>query len=267
MGTVYKKIIARQLPTGAELFTRHGERSAKWKTAKGKARTAKVTTGNDGSDRLLVEGGTYFAKFRNGAGIVRKVPTGCRDETAARRVLRDLERRAELVKAGVMTNIEDAAADFQTQPLETHLAAYAMHLESSGVSEQYRVEAIRRVERVVDDCEFRQLADLNRHRVERWLLGIARPRLVGEKLQPGTSARTRNSYRTDLAGFCNWCIQAGRLTSNPFACSRWTARPQPRCERPALTTRPRLYQCLYLRVTIRAISGHLLTIQPSAKSL
>ena len=53
MGTIYKKTYTKPLPAGAEIFVRKGERLARWK-AKGKARTALLTTGIDGTERILV---------------------------------------------------------------------------------------------------------------------------------------------------------------------------------------------------------------------
>src|SRR5215510_2571370 len=102
MGTVFKKQVTRPLPAGAELFTRKGERFARWKDRRGKTRTAPLTVGQDGTDRILTESPCYVAKYRDGAGVVQTVATGCRDEQAARRVLADLERKAELVRSGVM---------------------------------------------------------------------------------------------------------------------------------------------------------------------
>ena len=95
MGTVYKETFTKPLPAGAKIIVRKGQRLAEWKDAKGKTRTAPLTAAGD---RITVEAGTYTAKYRDGSGIVRKVSTGCRDESAARSVLADLERRAELVK-------------------------------------------------------------------------------------------------------------------------------------------------------------------------
>src|SRR5882672_339364 len=128
MGTVFKKTVTKPLPAGAEIFTRKGQRFARWRDAKGKTRNAGVTTGNDGTDRLTLESSTYYAKYRDGGRIVRVVPTGCKDETAARSVLADLERRAELVKAGVMTANEDQIADHQTTSLADHFAAFDAYL-------------------------------------------------------------------------------------------------------------------------------------------
>ena len=130
MGAVYKKTATKPLPAGAELFTKHGERLARWKPSKGKARTAPVTTGRDGTARIVVTVGTYLAKFRDGDGLVCEVSTGCRDEDAARSVLGKLERRAELVKSEVITTAEAATADHQRTPIADHFAAYLNHIRA-----------------------------------------------------------------------------------------------------------------------------------------
>jgi hypothetical protein len=195
MGTVYKPTFTKPLPMGAEIVTAKGQPVARWKPDDGKLQTAPVTTGKAGELRIVVRSATYVAKYRDGAGYVRKVATGCRDESAARSVLRDLERRAELVNAGVMTTAQNAAADYQTLPLELHLGAYATHLESIGATAGYRVTTHSQIRRVTTDCGFLRLTDLDRQHVERWLLRIARPQQIDGETQPGASARTRNAYR------------------------------------------------------------------------
>ena len=107
MGTVYREQYTAPLPKDAEVVTVKGEQVARWKPTKGRAKTAPVTTGKDGSLRVVIRSATYSAKYRDGQGIVRKVTTGCRDEGAARSVLGELERRSELVRSGVLTAGED----------------------------------------------------------------------------------------------------------------------------------------------------------------
>ncbi len=80
MGTIFKKTFTKPLPVDAKIVSREGERLAQWKTAKGKARTAPLTLGEDGSERILITAGTYTAKYRDGSGLVQEVATGCRDE-------------------------------------------------------------------------------------------------------------------------------------------------------------------------------------------
>src|SRR6266545_1764126 len=206
MGTVFKKQTTRPLPSGAEIFVRKGERFARWK-CKGKTRTAPLTTGQDGADRIVTESPYYVAKYRDGAGVVQTVATGCRDETAARQVLADLERRAELVRSNVMTAAEAAIGDQQGEPLTGHLAAYDAFLNAKGASDVHRDHTGYYLRRLAAECPFGTLADLRREGLERWL---------GARAGEGMGAKTRNLYRGALVAFSNWCVQTSRLVSNPF---------------------------------------------------
>jgi hypothetical protein len=47
------------------------------------------------------------------SGRLQEVNTGCRDRGAAQTMLSDLERRAELVRSGVMTASDESVADHQ----------------------------------------------------------------------------------------------------------------------------------------------------------
>ena len=205
MGTVYKKTFTKPLPTGVKFIIRKGKRLAEWKDAKGKTRTAPLTVA---VDRIAVEAGTYTAKYRDGTGIVQDVPTGCRDEQAARSVLADLERRAEMVKGKILTAAEDAIIDHQGTPLADHFASYLAHLEADGTTPEHRVNVNRCLHRIATDCAFACLGDFNREVFERWLVAQAKV---------GMGARTRNIYRAAAVAFCNWCLESGRLIVNPFA--------------------------------------------------
>jgi hypothetical protein len=210
MGTVFKKQVTRPFPQGAEVFTRKGERFARWTDRRGKTRTAPLTTGKNGADRIVTESPYFVAKYRDGAGVVRVVPTGCRDETAARRVLADLERRAELIRSGVVKPAEAAIGEHQATALGAHVTDYLTHLEAAEVSAKHLYEVERRLRRVVADCDFARLADLEPAPVERWLVARAKEDM---------SARTRNTYLVALLAFCNWCVEGSRLAANPSPAS------------------------------------------------
>ena len=111
MGSLRKKNSTRPLPVNAEIVSRNGKRIAQWVDGRGKKKTAEVRVGRDGADRIVVKSRTYTAKYRDADGIVREVATGCRDKQAAQNVLAELERRAELIKANVMTSAEGAVAE------------------------------------------------------------------------------------------------------------------------------------------------------------
>ena len=208
MGSVYKKKVTRPLPAGAELFTKRGEQFAKWKPPKGRAKTAKVTTGKDGSLRIVEESATYLAKFRDGSGVVREVSTGCRDEDAARSVLGKLERRAELVRSDVISSAEASTADHQGTPIADHFGAYLTHQQASGVSARHLADLERIGNRMFRECSIGTLRDVRPEAVELWLANQQAKKM---------SARTRNIHLQTLRGFCKWSTETARLASNPLA--------------------------------------------------
>ena len=227
MGTVYNKTFTKPLPADAEILVRKGERCARWKDSNGKTRTAPLTTGRDSSDRIVVKAGTYTAKYRDGSGVVREKATGCRDETAARQVLLELEKRADKVRAGYRTVAEDAVIDHQGTPLADHVDAYLVHLEAGGTTPEHRGNVERCLKRIADNCRFSMLGDLSQDAFERWLVQMT---------NKGMGARTRNLYRASLLAFCNWCITTDRLTGNPFAkVKKANEDADPRRKRRALT--------------------------------
>jgi len=169
MASVFRKTYTKPLPGGAEIFTRKGEQIARWKDGKGKTRTAPLTTGRDGSDRIVVTAGTYTAKYRDGDGVVREVSTGCRTKDGAFSVLKDLTDRAERVRSKILTVVEAKIADHQHTPLARHFAEYLQHLEAGGASEIYLADTKGLATRLFDECGFNQLPDIQAEPVEKWL--------------------------------------------------------------------------------------------------
>jgi hypothetical protein len=128
--------------------------------------------------------------------VVRVVPTGCRDETAARQVLAELERKAELVRSGVITTAEASVGRHQSTPLDEHFDDFLAHLEAAGTTQEHRANVSRQLRRVAGECSFSRLADLHRETLERWLAA---------QTQQGMGARTRNTYLSAYVSFANWC--------------------------------------------------------------
>lgn len=227
MGAVYRKTVTRPLPEGAELFTRDGQRFARWKPPSGRARVAPVSEGEGGALRILVRAGTWTAKYRDGQGRVVEAPTGCRDEGAGRAVLAELERRAELVRSGVVSPVEDRVSRHAGTALQEHVDAYLAHVRARGRSQTHLRDLRRQLTTVAAECAFRRLADLDREVLERWL---------DSRIDAGKSARTVNGYRVAWFGFGRWCARNHRLAENPFReIGSYSAETDRRRQRRALT--------------------------------
>ncbi len=215
------------LPQDAEIIEKKGQRLARWRNRQGKLQSAPLTVGKDGSTRVLVESRKYIAKYRDASGLVQEVPTGCRDETAARQVLANLEREAELIRSNVMTKTEAAMGQHNVVPIVDHFLLFDEHLQAKGVVSSHRKTTIRYLEWLKDDCGFSSLADLRRETLERWL---------ARESKANRSARSRNAHRDALVTFCNWCIATGRMALNPFsAISKANEKVDPKRQRRAMT--------------------------------
>jgi len=207
MGNVRRKTITKKMPVNAEVIIRNGMKYACWVDGKAKKRTAEVTVGRDGSNRIRFWSTTYTAKYRDANGIVQEVATGCRSKQAAMAVLSNLETRAEKVRSGILTAGEDRIARHQQTPISDHIATYMTKLESSDTSEDHRGNVLRCLNRICDYCRFATLTDMTREAFEQYL---------AHRKKEDDSARTRNLDRASLVAFCNWCVETHRLASNPF---------------------------------------------------
>jgi len=227
MGTVYKPTYTKPLPAHAELSTLKGQRVAKIKPDKGRTQVFPVAEGKDGTLRIVRTSKKYIAKYRDGAGKIQKVSTGCSDEGAARAVLNEHERRAELIRSGVMTVSEDAIADHSSTPLADHFTVYHEHRVARELNAVRIKNTDSRLACLADECGFSQLADLSVEKLIQWL---------SKHKAAGMSPGTRNAYRQELVGFGNWCVQTHRLSTNPFAdVPKANAKADPRRQRRSLT--------------------------------
>ena len=207
MGSVRRKTNTKKFPENAELFIRNDGRFARWVDGRGQKRTAKVTVGRDGLDRIVVQSKTYTAKYRDADGVTREVATGCRDIQAARAILQDLETRAEKVKAGIVSSTEDRISKHQRTPIADHIAAYMTKLDSDDTSADHRDNVSRSLNRIFEHCGYATISDFNRESAEGYF---------AHAKKRGASARTRNLDRSALVAFCNWCIETNRMAANPF---------------------------------------------------
>jgi integrase len=197
------------MPDGAVVFKRGGRKWARWTDGRGQEKTAPV---KPCGKRIELTTATWVARYRDGEGRRREVSTGCRDKTAAQQVLADLVRRAEHVKAGIVTPQQARTADHSSVPVRDHVAAYLEHLKAKTVrgkrvSERHRYNVRLQLERLVGQCRYSLLAHITRESMEAWM---------NRAEAGGMGARTRNTYRAAIVAFCNWCVDTDRLLANPL---------------------------------------------------
>jgi site-specific recombinase XerD len=210
VATIYRKTYPVPIPRGAEIIDRRGQRMARWIDGNGNPKIAPLTAGGT---RILHEAGCWYARYRDLDRKPCRVSTGCHDEQAARKVLADILAEMEKVKAGIITAAELKTAKLADEPVAVHLEQYLEYLRTKRVrgrrvSDAYRYNVRNRLNRLIDQCQFNRLADIQPEKIERWL---------EEAENKNLSAATRNEYLTSLAAFCSWAKKAGRLAVNPVA--------------------------------------------------
>ncbi len=222
MGSVFRPTFTKPIPQDAELVEKNGERFARFRV-NGRMRTVRVTTGDDDAPRLLVESTAYTAKYRDHNGRLVKRSTGCRDEANARRRLSEWESEVERVRAGVLSPADADMSQHTRTPLESHFTAFDTRQQARGTDPKYRENTLRALRTVAAECSFAILADVKPEPVERWLVA---------RTEAGASARTRNLARESWLVFLNWCIETGRLATNPLTgLSKANVKADPRRQR------------------------------------
>jgi|GEM_PF-410420 len=225
MGTLFRKTLRRPIPQSAALVEKNGQRFARWRS-RGKVVTAPVEEA-DGEQKVVVEIGTFYARFRDHTGQTVERSTGCRDETNARQKLAKWEREAEQINAGVIDAAVLEIARAAAGPLDNHIDAYEQALTAANVSAVYKANALRAVRRLKDELGFTSVREIRRDKLEQWL---------ADAVSKGMGARTRNYYRDAIVRFANWLRDAGRLTSHDLnKLPKADERADPKRHRRALT--------------------------------
>jgi integrase len=237
MGTIYQKSVTLALPASATITTKERratpkelradssrltieESRATWTDRKGEKRSGVVVDGLKKTLRVRVKTETYYAKFRDGSGNIREVPTGCRDKQAAKSKLAELESQAEKIRAGVITSQDAETGKHAKRPVVDHIADYCDYLTQEDKHPDRVKTTKKRLLEVADACDFRRLHDMNADKFLKWL---------SVELQKDRSLATLNEYIGTMISFGYWLtgkrvrnkkasmLGDKRLELNPFA--------------------------------------------------
>ncbi len=213
MASMFRKTYTQPLPKHAEIVERRGRQMVMWIDRRGRKQYDEITTGRQGQIKIIRESPTWFVRYRDADGLEQIKSTGCKDEQAARQVMADVLRRVEHVKSGILSREQDRQADFADRSIAEHIAAYLEHLKAKTVrgkrvSAHHRRNVKHQLERVVAECGFRRVGDISCEAMEHWMNG---------REAEGMAGRTRNTHRSAIVAFSNWCVESGRLSFNALA--------------------------------------------------
>ena len=237
MAAVYKKKYPTPMPEGAEIVERRGKKMARWTNGKGQERIAEVL--DDGRVQFISD--CWYVRYTDASGKMRRESTGCRDKRAAERALADILSNVEKVKVGVVTPTEMVAVGHLDTPLTKHTGHYLADLavrnvRGRRVSPKHVKHVRDGLTRVISECGFKTLRDIDRRAVHRWMDKKATsPRNPDDPDSEPLSARTINMHRSAIVAFCNWRVAEGRLTANPLTCLPKAEEAEPARKRRPLT--------------------------------
>lgn len=155
--------------------------------------------------RITCTARVWYAEYRDADGRLRTRSTRCTDESAARGVLAEWVRRAELQRSGALSASAAEAAEHGLDALAPHVDAWVASMRAAGRSISHQKNSRCAVEKVAREIPWDRLGHLTYESFDRWL-----------RADPDRSARSRNWYREALLAFCGWCVATHRLAANPF---------------------------------------------------
>jgi len=161
------------------------------------------TTTVDGQKATRVAS-KWYIEYVDGQGVRRRVP-GFKDKKATQNLASELERQAERQRAGIVDQRSIDVSEHMGRPIREHVEAYQLSLD--GASSWHISETIRRLGRLIKDCQFARLRDIQAEPVQQW---------CRHRESEGMSPRTRNTHTGSLRAFVRWAIQDGRLSADPL---------------------------------------------------
>lgn len=125
----------------------------------------RVSKDTPGSRKVEEKSRKWYGKGIPGFPKEKAVPLAS-DKRAAQEMLHDLVRKGERGQA----NLDDI--EHSRTPLLGHLADFESHLQAKGSEEQHVKRTLSRIRRIINECGFATIADLNAHKVEQFLVAL-----------------------------------------------------------------------------------------------
>ena len=155
---------------------------------------------------------TWYGSFRNEHGKWEKVQLFT-DKTASGRRLNEIQRDADLRRAGVLTPMMDHAA----KSIDAHRDDYLADLRGQNVSAQHLKNVETRINEIISLGEWKRLSDITADSMRGVLNLVGKRQAGGTKKKQGLTLSTVNSFLKMARAFVHWLVQRGRLNGDPLA--------------------------------------------------
>ena len=177
-------------------------------------------------------GNTYYVIWRDEHGIVRRRSTGCRDESKAKKVQRQIEK-------DLLRDRDDPFAQWRKIPLTQHAEDYRNYQLSIGVSRKQASQIHSRLARIIKAAGVRHASELTVSRVTTTIDGLRMvPQSPKRKPEsyPFLSSQTKNYYAKAIKQLTAWMVREKRIEHDPLLyVPLWTVETDIRHDRRALT--------------------------------
>lgn len=145
----------------------------------------------------------WTCKYKNAAG--QWVTTrGYHDKEASRTKARQLEKRAERERSGILDPFEGHEAT----ELSKHLADFESYLRSKGDCDDHVTRTKMRIGAILDGCCLEKIAHLNGSAVFEYLAACRSKGQFGKQ--------TSNYYLKAIQGFSRWLVKNRRTAADPL---------------------------------------------------
>ena len=136
-----------------------------------------------------------------------KKSTGTADKTLAREIAHQLHMKLVRKAHGLVDDYEEHL----DRPIGQHVKDYEKVLVAKKRNDVYAEQSIGRIERLIRECGWETLGDIELTRIE-LVLG----RLTDLRSKKLLSAGGKNSYVASIKAFCGWLVKARRLATHPL---------------------------------------------------
>lgn len=139
----------------------------------------------------------------------RRMKKGFTDKWLTRQLAAKMEMESRQRRLGLIDVEQEVLAERKSSAVAKHLQDYDHSLRAKENTDKHVNLTLSRVRRIVNDCEFLILGDINADDVETCLEEL--------REEDGIGYRTYNHYLQAIDAWCNWMVGRRRLDRNPIA--------------------------------------------------